>query len=240
MTSLQMTISADVLQKFTALEISVLVCSGKLVDNSDDKTLLEVSAKAAADKLRPFASLADHPTIIAWRSAYGAMGVKPSKFKSSIEALARRALKGDQLALDVPLVNLYNAMSLKWLAPIGACDLAKLRTREITLRFADKARDRFDPLGSQPEAFPLSDSLVVYANDAEVLCWGFNCRDSRSTALSATTSEMAFFSEAATPAEAGASASALRELAGILSKAGFACAPVVQVNGTRPTMDIGG
>jgi DNA/RNA-binding domain of Phe-tRNA-synthetase-like protein len=67
----------------------------------------------------------DHPHVAQWREAYRRMDVK-SKYRSSIEALLRRAAKGDGIRTGLRFVDLYNGVSLSCGAPIGAYDADRL------------------------------------------------------------------------------------------------------------------
>jgi lysyl-tRNA synthetase class 2 len=125
------------------------------------------------------------------------MGTKPSRFQSSIEALLRRAGKSSGLHFAVPLVGFYNAHSLLATAPVGAYDVTKLASDPILLRPCRPTTDHFQPLGGNPEHFPLLPGLILYASGSTVLCWGFNHRDSSITALKPNSEDVAFFSEAA-------------------------------------------
>jgi DNA/RNA-binding domain of Phe-tRNA-synthetase-like protein len=91
------------------------------------------------------------------------------------------------------------------------------------MRFADPARDRFNPLGGKAEDFPLNPDLVVYAADDIVLCWGFNCRDNVATALDAGSDDIVFFSEAVDGEGGRASARAIADVRARLSAAGVEC-----------------
>src|SRR5690349_13870484 len=73
--------------------------------------LLERAANAAAAELEG-ADIATHAAVAPWRRAYGAFGVKPSKFRSSIESLLRSAQAGRIRSIN-PLVDLYNTVSLR-------------------------------------------------------------------------------------------------------------------------------
>ena len=52
--------------------------------------------------------IAEEPRIKAWRDAYRAFGAKPAEFRSSVEAMARRALRGDELPAINALVDIGN------------------------------------------------------------------------------------------------------------------------------------
>jgi lysyl-tRNA synthetase class 2 len=197
---------------------------------------LEKTARALAG-VEPISEL---PSIRVWREAYGAMGVKPSKYRSSIESLLRRAQKRQELATDIALVDLYNAVSLAARAPIGGYDAEKLKTTPITLRFARPTSDHFDPLGATSSDFPIHEGLVVYASDDEVLCWGFNSRDSKAKCISAETKTAIFFSETTAGGQAPDPVETLKELCRAATEMGSSCGSVVLVSASnrRATLQV--
>ena len=67
-----------------------------------------------------------HPDVRRWREVYSAMCVKPSKYRSSLEALLRRIFKGDLWEVS-PVVDCYDCVSALNLLPMGAHDMEKLR-----------------------------------------------------------------------------------------------------------------
>jgi DNA/RNA-binding domain of Phe-tRNA-synthetase-like protein len=73
--------------------------------------------------------------------------------------------------------------SLFAFAPVGAYDVKKLPTDEVVLRRCRPEIDGYQPLGATQDGFPLLPGLMVYAAGNNVLCWGFNHRDSQLTAL---------------------------------------------------------
>lgn len=179
--------------------------------------------------------LAAYPPMARWREAYATLKVRPSAYRASIESLLRRALGGADLALPIASVNLYNAVSLDTLAPMGAYDMAKLPPAPMLLRFADPAQDRFTPLGGKTEDFPLNPDLVVYASGSTVLCWGFNHRDNVETALDAQSDDIVFFSEAVDAEGGRASADAVAEVRRRLTDAGITCSGPFTANRNQPS-----
>ena len=77
---------------------------------------------------------------------------------SSIEAMAKRASKGNMLPSINPIVDLVNALSLKYILPMGAHDIDFLEG-EIAVRFS-KEGDIFTPLGEENTEILQSDELV--------------------------------------------------------------------------------
>jgi DNA/RNA-binding domain of Phe-tRNA-synthetase-like protein len=228
----------EVLIAFPDLRVSVLRVKGlKAALTSFNATeALNQAAQAVAQNFLTPEELVSDPCIEGWRKAYGAIGVKPSKFRSSIEALARRAIKAAPLTTGIAAVDLYNAVSLETLAPLGAYDAASLPAGTMELRFANPASDSFDPLGGTAADFPLQAKLAVYATGDKILCWGFNCRDSKDTCLTETTDDALFFGEAVFTEHHAALHQALEKLRIILGATGAECGDVHSVNREEPEM----
>lgn len=151
----------------------------------------------ACRRLNEHAQITDHPSIATWRAAYAKMGVKASRFRSSIESLLRRAQKQQFPHTGLPIVDFYNGVSLLNAAPLGGYDAAKLGERSIELRLCRPDKDVFLPLGADPTDFPMKEGVVVYGSGNDVLCWGFNCRDSKLMCIDGATTAAVFFSETA-------------------------------------------
>lgn len=132
----------------------------KEIEDLLSQTLEEMKKNFIGDKAQ------DHPRIKPWRTAFSKLGISGSKFPSSIEAMARRVLKGDPFPRINPLVDLYNAISLKYLVPMGGHDLDTLQGN-IYLRFAE-GWEPFTPMGGG-EKMTVPKGELVYRDDQEVL-----------------------------------------------------------------------
>jgi DNA/RNA-binding domain of Phe-tRNA-synthetase-like protein len=170
--------------------------------------------------------ISEEPRIREWRKAYQQSGLKPSTYKCSAEQLARRLLKGSWISTPLPLVNLYSAVSVKHLTPMGAYDAARLPHPEVVLRLPREG-DTFHPLGARSEDMPLKPTVPVYASGSEVTCWAFNHRDSAVTCLHADTDVGIFMAEAVAEIQYPSLESALAELARDLEAAGAAVGGLV-------------
>src|SRR6185437_202069 len=104
--------------------------------------LLEQEARRAAERLGE-ADIATHPAVAPWREAYRAFGVRPAKFRSSIENLLRSARAGTIRSIN-PLVDLYNAVSLRHMLPCGGEDLGAVRGPIVLTRAV--GNEHFVPL----------------------------------------------------------------------------------------------
>ena len=124
------------------------------------------------------------PVIQSWRKAYTRFGGS-SSYRSSIEALAKRALKGDVLPEINPLVDCYNLTSLKYMMPVGGEDLQHV-IGDVQLACA-AGSERFTPLGSDVPEFPCKGEVVWVDESKEVLCRRWNWRESNKTKLTEST-----------------------------------------------------
>ena len=126
------------------------------------------------------------PGVAAWRAAYKAFGIKQTRYRSSVERLVKNVLAGRALARINTFVDLYNAVSLRHVLPLGADDLDKL-TPPLAFRYAREGDSFVDMAeeGEAPEAPKPGE--VVYADAAHVLCRRWNWRqDGRSIITPAT------------------------------------------------------
>ena len=180
--------------------------------------------------------VADHPLIKDWRAAIAACGLKPSTFKSSPEQLARRTLKSGPVRTGLALVDLYCEVATRHLAPLGGYDTSRLPGPDIELRLA-RPDDTFSPLGGGEML--LDQYVAVYAAGSTVICWAYNCRDSRDTCLTEDTDTGLFLGEADTARQHGALRIALADLAGRLAAAGASVGPVVYADRDSPKVDVG-
>lgn len=159
MPGLTYSISAEIFDKFPGFARGVVVAFD--VQNGPSPVSLIEMLREAEASVRLQASIetiAEHPRIKAWREAYKAFGAKPSEFRSSVEAMARRALRGDQLPSINALVDIGNIVSLQHLVPVGGHSLDDL-TQDISLRLATGEED-FVPFGSTETEHPIPGEVI--------------------------------------------------------------------------------
>jgi DNA/RNA-binding domain of Phe-tRNA-synthetase-like protein len=146
--------------------------------------LLSEAVKQAAANL-PAGELTEHPAIAPWREAYRTFGMKPSKYRSSIENLIRSVHSRGVPSIN-PLVDFYNTVSLAHLLPCGGEDLSTIQG-DIRLTRAT-GDEHFVPLGST-EPSPPQPGEVIYRDDAGVICRGWNWREAERTKLTPQTTD---------------------------------------------------
>ena len=197
-------------------------CWGKvLIERIDNRRGLEEATlllREVETRVRDDAGLVDlvaHPKIAAWRQAFSRFGARPSKFQSSVEALARRARRGDTLPPINPLVALYNAISLRFLVPVGGDDL-DLVSGGLHVRLAD-GDELFVPLGGD-EPDPPEPGEVIYADGVKVLCRRWSWRQGEPTKISAATTNAVLNVHGLPPASHDEVANATQTLAELVQR----------------------
>lgn len=178
-------------------------------------TQLRAAEALARDQLAGV-PIVEHPHIAPWRDAYRAFGAKPKKYPSSIEALGRRVVKGGELPSINPLVDLYNAVSLRHLLPVGGEDLERINGR-LQLRFAGDDEPETSLLGRPVAAAP-EPGEVIYADAESAVCRRWNWREAARTCLSAETSSALLVIELLPPVAPEILHTALNELAAAVTR----------------------
>ncbi len=77
--------------------------------------------------------------IDAWNTVLKAFGAKPKRTPCSAEALRKRVLKDGTMAALDPVVDLYNAVSLRYAVPVGGENSAAYCGSPTRLSASDKA-----------------------------------------------------------------------------------------------------
>jgi DNA/RNA-binding domain of Phe-tRNA-synthetase-like protein len=135
-------------------------------------------AEASVRRQANIENIAEHPRIKPWREAYKAFGAKPSEFRSSVEAMARRALRNDLIPSINTLVDIGNIVSLQHLVPVGGHSMDEL-TQDIALRLAT-GEENFVPFGSTETEHPLPGE-VIFAEGNTVLTRRWTWRQANHT-----------------------------------------------------------
>lgn len=136
--------------------------------------------------------------IEAWRAAFRKFGANPKRTPCSVEALWKRLQKNGALPSIDPVVDLYNALSIRFGASFGGEDAARY-DGVPHLGFAtgaeefDTARDGI-PIIEHPEP-----GEVVWRDERGVTCRRWNWRQCRRTGLTGTSENLWFVIDRLTP-----------------------------------------
>jgi DNA/RNA-binding domain of Phe-tRNA-synthetase-like protein len=152
-------ICADIFEKYPEYARGVvLACDLHNGPSPDALIRLLREAEASVRLQAQIETVAEHPRIKPWREAYKAFGAKPSEFRSSVEAMARRSLRDDHLPSISALVDIGNVVSLQHLVPVGGHSLDEL-TQDIELRFA-RGDENFIAFGGQEVEHPQAGEVI--------------------------------------------------------------------------------
>ncbi len=159
-------ISKEIFDKVDDMFVGVVVAKG--IDNSKKypkiSKMLDESIKIAEKNFLD-KKVKEDPLIIPYRDAFLALGINPNKYQCSVEAMFTRISKGKQLPHINPLVDLNNAISLKYTLPMGTHDLSR-SDKDVELRLAND-KDTFVPMGSDVVE-KLDENEPVYVCDNKV------------------------------------------------------------------------
>jgi DNA/RNA-binding domain of Phe-tRNA-synthetase-like protein len=233
---MQLVIDQPFWELFPDATIGVVVARD--IDNQPDGrstigALLQAAVADASTRLGE-ADLATHPAIAPWRDAYRRFGMKPAKFRSSIENLLRSARAHGIREIN-PLVDIYNAVSLKHWLPCGGEDLRTVRG-DIHLTRASGG-EYFVPLGSSEEQ-PPQPGEVIYHDDEGVLCRSWNWREAERTKLTPDTSNAILVIEGLPEMGRAAVEAACTELANLVRQHLGGQTSVELLNASNPSVSL--
>ncbi len=131
--------------------------------------------------------LSDLPALAAWRRVFSGFGVKPTQYRSAVEALLRRLTKQGDIPSINTLVDMANLISIRHQLPVAVFDQDAV-TGSTTVRFAD-GTEAFTDLGSDKITRP-EPGEVVFVDDSGLVsarrwCW----RQSAQSAAGMSTSD---------------------------------------------------
>ncbi|MFF4486460.1 B3/4 domain-containing protein [Streptomyces sp. NPDC001544] len=190
--------------------------------------LLDDAARRLAARLDGRAPHED-PHMAAWREVYSAFGSKPSRTRNSAEALARRALSEAGLPRINLLVDLYNAVSVAHLIPVGGEDLDRVEGGMRLIRAAGD-EDFVTVAGGERTVEHPDAGEVVWCDDAGVTCRRWNWRQGPRTRLTEETTSGIFLLESLAPMPVTEVVAAAAELVDLLEK----YSPGAQVTAHEP------
>lgn len=176
---------------FAVLALAVGGLENGAGDTASDALLADAEASARESGGQVPAHLG------AWQDAFRAFGAKPQRTSSSVEALWRRAI-GPGLPRVNWLVDVYNAVSVRHLLPVGGEDLSGFVGPIRLVRAI--GNESFDTMR---EGVPVSDppavGEVVWADDRGITCRRWNWRQGTRTRLTETSTSALFLLERLAP-----------------------------------------
>lgn len=185
-------VTPDIFAKLPNMYVGVVVAHG--IDNNQDYPAInEMLTKYEHLAQQDFkeANVKQRPEIVPYREAFRKIGINPNRFPCSVEALFKRLSKGKNLPNINPLVDLNNAISLKYTLPMGTHNLDNAHA-DITMRLA-QPDDQFIPLGKIAADVETPDAgEVVYAVDHEIRTRRWTWRQSDNGKITSSTKNVFF------------------------------------------------
>jgi DNA/RNA-binding domain of Phe-tRNA-synthetase-like protein len=179
---------------YRALLIVATGVRGGPSDEAGDAALTraEVRARRRLDGSPPEAL----PEIAAWRDAFVGFGVKPRQARSSVEALLRRVDAG--LPRIDRLTDLYNAISVEHLVPVGGENLDHyVGPPRLVRALGDEPFDTV--VDGEPTTITADAGEVIWRDDLGVTCRRWNWRQCVRTRLDSSTTSVLFILDALQP-----------------------------------------
>lgn len=164
-------VSKDFFEKVPNAYFSVIIVKNfdNKIKNDKIKNMLSENMQEALEKLKD-AKVKEEPYIIPYREAFKAIDINPNKYMCSIEALLTRLSKGKDLPSINPIVDLGNALSVKYRLPIGIHDIDNFKGN-IEIR-KGKETDTFTPFGGGEVEHPEENEYVyVSGNEVKTRKW---------------------------------------------------------------------
>lgn len=188
------TVSDAVRERWPAYRVLVIVAEGvnaRRNDRSLDPDPLAAAEAFVREQGEP--DWTAHPHVAEWMAAYAAFGAKPKRTSPSVLALIRRA--GNGLPRIDPVTDLYNAVSVSHVLPIGGENLAAY----VSAPRLDIARGG-EPFDTIADGEPAMDAAlpgeVIWQDDQGVTCRRWNWRQCVRTRIDTETGTALFLLEA--------------------------------------------
>ena len=178
---------------------AVLLTADRLRGGPSDATSERIlrAAEHAARELLAGQPPEQLPHPAAWRAAYRAFGAKPQRTRPSVEALLRRLEPGGLPRID-RITDVYNAISLAHLLPIGGEDRAAYVGPPRLVRA--EGSEPFDiTAGGAPVVEHPETGEVVWCDGAGVTCRRWNWRQCTRTRITTGTTSAVFILDALDP-----------------------------------------
>ena len=206
-------------QIFPMAQLGVVVATGLKTPHElshEDKAAIHsllVHANLKAETWIEDPQISKNSVIAVWREAYQKFKTKKGA-RASIENLLKRVSKGNPIGDITPLVDIYNACSLRYALPFGAEDVDSF-VGNLVLTITDGG-DEFDPLGEGSD--PTLPGGLAYLDDTGAVCRCLNWRDGQRTAITDTTRNAFIVTECVDPKRTQEMAEALCQLATLIEK----------------------
>jgi DNA/RNA-binding domain of Phe-tRNA-synthetase-like protein len=196
---------------------ALLIAADGLHPGPSDEASEAILAAAEARAAKHLAGLRpeDLPEVAQWREAFRGFGAKPQRTRPSVEALLRRLESG--LPRIDRITDVYNAVSIAFLLPVGGEDLAHYAGPARLVRAAGD--EDFDTVAAgEPAVEHPEPGEVIWRDDRSVTCRRWNWRQCTRTRITATTTTALFILDGLAALGPDGLRAAATELTGALAR----------------------
>lgn len=185
----------QIIKNYPSLRAGVILVQGAANPPTSEELLGAYLAEQAAVKARIGATpLSELPSLQAWRRAFSAFGVSPTKYRSAAEALLRRLTKKGDIPSINTLVDIGNLVSIRYGLPVAIFDVRQIAL-PITVHYA-AGSEQYAELATGEQMLP-EDGEVIFSDTKQMVvarrwCW----RQSRTSAASNSTTDAVITVEA--------------------------------------------
>ncbi|MDD9244797.1 B3/4 domain-containing protein [Enterobacter soli] len=132
--------------------------------------------------------------LAAWADVFQKFGAKPKRTPCSAEALRKRLLRDGMMPTLDPVVDLYNAVSLRYAIPVGGENIAAYQGAPcLTI---SEGTEPFDTVkDGEPAIESPSAGEIIWRDDTGVTCRRWNWRQGIRTRLDVEARQMWFILE---------------------------------------------
>lgn len=158
-------ISNDIFEDFPTYMVGLVVA--KNLDNySVNEKIVELLRGTETQIRRELqGDIKKLDAVAVWRGVFQKLDLNPNKFRSSIEALLSRLIKGDILPSINSIVDLVNIASIANMVPAGAHDISSY-AGDILVRYS-RDDEEFKPIGEE-RIEKVEAGEVIYGDDLGV------------------------------------------------------------------------
>ncbi len=184
-------VTEDVFAKIPDAKFGLVSVKG--ANNAGKNPEIEAFLQESVEKCTEFYSgkkVKNEPELQPYREAFRNIGVNPNRYMCAIEALMTRIAKGQGMPAINTIVDLGNAVSLKYHMPIGAHDLDTMIDDAFGVRVSVKG-DTFLPFGAE-EREPVDPGEVVYATGSHIRTRRWTWRQGNEGMITEDTSHMLY------------------------------------------------
>ena len=156
----------------------------------------------------------------AWREAYRGFGAKPQRTPCSAEALRKRCERDGTVPAANAVVDLYNAISLRFAIPVGGEDASSYVGSPQLVRAT--GAESFDTMADgQPKLETVEAGEVVWRDNLGATCRRWNWRQGTRTRITEASTSLWFVLERLEPMPTEALLTAGKELDEALQQEGL-------------------